>query len=275
MQLSQRSIKALGKVVTGDEGLSPYRSGPKLVELFNEYGTNDTYGRGFPSRWMYAEESLRTLNGTDGLSAVVCHVFDPREFMDSEHELEPALEFVNKRFEYDGYQVAIERGKAKLRDVDGAAVQFSSPYGDGSNDAHAFIDEQIEKSEQKTLDGDYDGAITNARSLLEGIMRDIEIALDSDAPQKYDGDMVKLYKRVQKVLNLEPSRRDIDSPLKQVLSGLNSIISGVAAIRNRMSDAHVRSYKPSKHHAVLVVNSAKTMANFLYDTKEYQALTAK
>ncbi len=274
MQLSQCSIKALGKIVTGDEELSPYRSGPQLVELFNEYGTNDTYGQGFPSHWMYAEESLRTLNGTDSLAAVVCRVFDPREFMDSEHELAPALEFVNKRFEYDGYQVTIERGKAKLRDVDCGAVQFSSPYGDGSNDAHAFIDEQIEKSEQKILSGDYDGAITNARSLLEGIMRDI-IALDSDAPQKCDGDMMKLYKRVQKVLNLESSRPDIDSPLKQVLSGLNSIISGIAAIRNRMSDAHVRSYKPSKHHAVLVVNSAKTMANFLYDTKEYQALTAK
>lgn len=275
MELSQHSIKVLGKVVTGDEGLSPYRSGPKLVELFNEHGANDIYGQGFPSRWMYAEESLRAINGTDALAAVICHVFDPREFMDTDQELGPALEFVNKRFEYDGCQVAIERGKARIRDIEGSAVQFSSPYGSGANDAHAFIDEQIEKSEQKILDGDYDGAITNARSLLEGIMRDIEIAIDLHAPKKYDGDMMKLYKRVQKLLNLAPSRSDIDGPLKQVLSGLNSIISGVAAIRNRMSDAHARSYKPSKHHAVLVVNSAKTLANFLYDTKEYQSLKAQ
>ncbi len=275
MKLSERSIKALGKIVTGDEGLSPYRSGPKLVELFNEYGANDSYGRGFPSRWMYAEESLRAINGTDILAALICHVFDPREFMDTGHELEAALEFVNKRFEYDGYQVTIERGKAKIRDVEGSAVQFSSPFADAANDAHTFIVEQIDKSEQKILNGDYDGAITNARSLLESIMRDIEIGLDSDAPKKYDGDMVKLYKRVEKLLNLEPSRPDIDRPLKQVLSGLNSIISGLAAIRNRMSDAHVRSYKPSKHHAVLVVNAAKTLANFLYDTREYQSLKAK
>lgn len=272
MLLSQRSIKALGKIVTGDESLSPYRSGPKLVDLFNEYGSNDTYGKGFPSRWMYAEESLRAFNGSDALPAIICHVFDPREFMDTEHEPDAALEFVNKRFEYDGYRVVIDRGKARVRDVDGASVQFASPYGDGTSDAHAFIDEQIEKSEQKIMDGDYDGAITNARSLLEGIMRDIEIALDANAPQKYDGDMVKLYKRIQKLLKLEPSRPDIDGPLKQVLSGLTGVICGLAAIRNRMGDAHARSYKPSKHHAVLTVNSAKTLANFLYDTKEYQAL---
>ncbi|WP_197442225.1 abortive infection family protein [Thalassoglobus polymorphus] len=206
------------------------------------------------------------------MPAIIAYVFDPREFMDSEHELEPAMEFVNKRFAYDGFEVAISRGKVKVRDIEGGAVKFSLPFGDTSNDAHEFIDEQIEKSEQKIRDGDYDGAITNARSLLEGIMRDIEIEIDPNAPKKYDGDMVKLYKRVQKLLNLEPGRSDIETPLKQVLSGLNSVISGIAALRNRMSDAHARTYKPSKHHAVLVVNSAKTMANFLYDTKEYQAV---
>ncbi|PZU98429.1 MAG: hypothetical protein DCE90_04765 [Pseudanabaena sp.] len=102
-------------------------------------------------------------------------------------------------------------------------------------------------------------------------MRDIELACDPNAPEKYDGDMNSLYKRVQKVLNLEATRADINGSLKQVLSGLSSVVAGIASARNRMSDAHARSYKPSKHHAVLVVNSAKTLANFLYDTKEYQS----
>lgn len=71
MKLSERTISAIGKIVTGDEGLSPYRSGPKLVRLFNDYGANDVYGQGFPSRWQYAEEKLRTLNGT---TAILAHV---------------------------------------------------------------------------------------------------------------------------------------------------------------------------------------------------------
>ncbi len=271
MKLSQRSIKALGRIVTGDEGLSLYRSGPKLVELFNEFGANGTYGQGFPSRWMYAEESIRAINDTPAIAALICHVCDPREFMDSQKDPLPALEFLNQRLEYDGFSVSIDKGKAKIRDVDGASVKFNSPYGNGANDAHTFIDEQIEKSEEKITEGDYDGAITNARSLLEAIMCDIEIACDPNAPTKYDGDMNKLYKRVQKILKLEATRADIDGALKQVLSGLSSVIAGIASARNSMSDAHARSYKPSKHHAVLVVNSAKTLANFLYDTKEYQS----
>jgi hypothetical protein len=77
--------------------------------------------------------------------------------------------------------------------------------------------------------------------------------------------MIKLHRRVQKHLNLDPARPDIDSTLKQVLSGLVSVASGLAGLRNKMSDAHVRSYRPMKHHAVLVVNASKTMTNFLFE----------
>lgn len=59
MKLSERSIKRLAEIITGDKGLSPYRSGPKLVSFFNEFGCDHTYGQGFPSRWMFAEERIR------------------------------------------------------------------------------------------------------------------------------------------------------------------------------------------------------------------------
>jgi len=37
----------------------------------------------------------------------------------------------------------------------------------------------------------------------------------------------------------------------------------LTGLRNKMSDAHVATYKPDKHHAVLAVNAAKTLANFI------------
>jgi hypothetical protein len=80
---------------------------------------------------------------------------------------------------------------------------------------------------------------------------------------------VQLYKRVHRLLNLEPSRTDIAEPLKQVLGGLAGIVSGLAGLRNKMGDAHVRSYQPAKRHAVLVVNAAETLAAFVVETKEY------
>ena len=103
MKLAVRTITALGRIVTGDEMISRYRSGPDLVRLFNDYGSDDVYGQGFPSRWQYAEEKLRELNGTEALAALICEVLDPREFMGFDKEPEPAVDYLNKRLSYDGY----------------------------------------------------------------------------------------------------------------------------------------------------------------------------
>ena len=142
------------------------------------------------------------------------------------------------------------------------------PFGGSNKQAHLFIDEQIKKAERKIQEEDYDGAITNARSLLEAVLTEIESDLDEKAP-KYDGDLPKLYKRVQKLLNLDPSRPDIDQPLKQVLSGLVNIVQGLSGISNKMGDRHVRTYKPSRRHAMLVCNAAKSIANYKFDTHAY------
>jgi len=56
--------------------------------------------------------------------------------------------------------------------------------------------------------GDYDGAITNARSLVEAVLAAIEREFDSNAPD-YDGDLPKLYKRVQTHSNLPPENPKI------------------------------------------------------------------
>jgi len=269
MKLSVRSIQALGRIVTGEAGLSHYRTGPELVNLFNDFGASDQYGQGFPSRWQYAEKKLHAINGTKMLPALIRSVFDPRDFLDAKKDIGPAIDYLNQRLKYDGYEIVKDGDFVKVRDVHGVMVDMTNPFKGSDDDAHVFIDEQIQKSESKIQEGDYDGAITNARALLEAVLTEIERQFDSTA-QEYDGDMIKLYRRVQKHLNLDPNRADIDSTLKQVLSGLVSITSGLAGLRNKMSDAHVRSYKPSKHHAVLVVNASKTIASFFFETMAYQ-----
>src|SRR5271163_1497337 len=107
MKLSPKSIEVLGKIVTGDEKLSPYRSGPKLVDFFNEYGGNDVYptAGGFPSRWMYAEQKLEALNGTPALGGIISRVLDPRDFIDLEVAPEQAAEFLNKYFKFDDFEI--------------------------------------------------------------------------------------------------------------------------------------------------------------------------
>lgn len=269
MQLSQRTINVICGIVTGDEKVSPYRTGPQLVQLFNDYGGDDIYGQGFPSRRQYAEDKLRALNGTTALGSLICEVLDPRGFLDTAFNNEEACGYLNKRLKYDGFEIIIDDGIAKLRDLKGITVACQNPFQGSVQESHIFIDEQIKKSETKIQDGDYDGAITNARSLLEAVLTELEKQVDENAPQ-YDGDMPKLYRRVIKLLKLEPQRPDIEGPLKEVLSGLKSIVGGLAGLSNRMGDRHVRSYKPGKHHAELAVNATKTITNFLFDTRKDQ-----
>jgi hypothetical protein len=79
MKISERTVKRLGEVITGDKGISPYRGGPKLVSFFNECGTNHSYGQGFPSKWMFAEGCIRQFNGTPTMKKVILSAVDPRD----------------------------------------------------------------------------------------------------------------------------------------------------------------------------------------------------
>jgi len=138
---------------------------------------------------------------------------------------------------------------------------------------HSFIQENISKCETKIIEGDYSGAITNARSLIESVLLFLDKELTNEEI-KFDGDLNGLYKRVAKNLNLSIEKdTNIEKSLKKVISGLFSINSGFAEISNMLSDRHgknQRSYKPESHHSVLAVNSSKVFCEFLLSSFEFQ-----
>ncbi len=271
MKLSENTLAELGKIVTGDTRMSPYRSGPMLVTLFNQFGSNDSYGKGggFPSRWVFAEEKLRLINGQVTLRHLVNTIFDAREWIGKDLKPEVAAEHLNKYLKFDGYEIVRDGEHFKVRETGAVSVQFDTPFPKSQEVNHIFIEEQVRKCDKKVDEGDFGGAITNARSLVEAVLIEIEKKLSPSASQ-YDGDLIKLNKRVQTLLNLDPARKDISDMLRQVLSGLTSVVNGLASMRNRMSDAHAAGYKASKHHAKLAVNSAKTFADFIFDSYSYQ-----
>jgi hypothetical protein len=274
MKIARNTLAELVKIVTGDTNMSPYRSGPMLVRLFNEFGANDFYAPGFPSRWKYAEEKLLPLNGTPTLRRLVNTIFDATEWIGKDVKPEGAAEHLNKYLKFDGFELTRDGEHFKVHEAGAIAVQFDTPFPQSQEVNHVFIEEQVRKCDKKIDDGDFGGAITNARSLVEAVLIEIEKQLSPNPPQ-YDGDLIKLNKRVQTLLHLDPARKDISEMLRQVLSGLTSVVTGLAGMRNKMSDAHVSSYKASKHHAKLAVNCAKTYADFIFDTYSYQKGTGK
>lgn len=273
MKLSDYSIKKLGELIAGNPEGWPYRSGPKLVEFFNNLGFREVYGQGFPSRGTYAQDKIGELNGKPKLKDAIREMLDPRLWTDLVkvgHTVENAACELNELLRYDGLEVIRDGNFYKIRELHGAVIEVENRFEKSEEISELLIEEQIQKCREKVDSGDYSGAITNARSLIEAVCLKIERELDPSNAKENDGDLAKLFNRVRKLLNLDPSRQDISDSLKQVLSGLSNIINGLAAMRNKMSDAHGVAYKPSRHHAKLAVNSAKTLADFLFDSLSYQ-----
>lgn len=127
-----------------------------------------------------------------------------------------------------------------------------------------YISEQIEKCNKKITEKDFDGAITNARNLVESTL--LYIIKEHNVDFKYNGKINKLYKRVMKLLNMDPSAFKIDA-FKKVTSGCISIVDGIAEVRNKFGDAHGRSPKRfrklGKRHTIFVVNISQAICEFL------------
>lgn len=128
-----------------------------------------------------------------------------------------------------------------------------------------YIQEQIAKCNIKIIEKDFEGAVTNSRTLIESIC--LYICEVKVGDYDYKGNLLKLYKDVSQCLNMVPADHS-DEYLKQILSGVFSIINGVSGLRNNFSDAHGNSprnnYKIDDRHAILTVNLSKTVAEYLY-----------
>jgi hypothetical protein len=260
MRISPKSAKIVRDVITGDSKLSPYRSGPNLVQLFRRFGFRDEYGQGFPSRWKYTEEKIAEMNGTQALDDLVTTVLDPVEFVEDQQQLASILEKLNKYLAFDGYQIFIKGKKCKITNLVDPVVQVENEYRLTDD----FVHEQFSKLDEKLRAEDFDGAITNSRSLIEGVIAEIHQKLTGKSLEK-SGDLRQDFKAIRGLMNLSPDAHT-DETVRQILQGLNSIISGIDSLSNQMGDRHRRHHKPQKRHAKLAVNAAMTTVDFLLDT---------
>lgn len=274
MKLSDYSIEKIGVFIAGDAPGWPYRRGVDLVDFFNKFGSRDVYAEGFPTRRIYAQSKLAELNNKSQLRNIFKDLLDPRLWIDidknsnGEYSVEVSANDINEHLRYDGYEVYRDGNFYKVRELSGTVIEIENRFEESSELTEIVIEEQIQKCREKIDLADYSGAITNARSLIEAVC--LKIIKEVEGEIENQGDLIKLFNQARKLLNLDPKRQDINDSLKQVLTGLSNIVNGLAAMRNKMSDAHGVAYKPSRHHAKLAVNSAKTLADFLFDTMNYQ-----
>jgi Abortive infection C-terminus len=269
VHLRATTIRALAGIITGDSERTPYRTGRQLDEFFGRFGKLPSWPGGSYSRFTHTESVLKGLQDTETLARIVVEAVHPTEFMNSPCSGEEAVKFLNEHLAHDELEL-VRDGRAWRLSVGCESSIAVAILGEPADPlTHEFIREQLAKCERKLGDGDNDGAITNARALLEAVLREVEHRV-SGSPSDTKGDLLRQYKGVQKLLNLQPEREDLHESLRQMLTGLVSIVNGIAAARNVMSDAHARTYKPAPHHARLVVNAANTITDFLLASYEVQ-----
>lgn len=265
MTISEYTLQHLAKAVCGDSDFTPYLTGPKLVLFFNKLGFNEVYGPGFPSRNKYTEDKLRSLNGKEVIRTIIEDTVDPRRYIGIEIKVENAVQQINDFLKYDKYILKLSGDTYKLFSLSGATVVATTAKAID----HDFINEQIDKCQKKIAEEDYNGAITNARSLIEAIM--IEIIERHETKEiKNDGNIENLWSTVKKIMKLNIDKETMPEFVIQILSGIDTAIKGLAGLSNNAADRHANKFNTKRHHAKLGVNLSMTIADFLLDSWNYQ-----
>ena len=271
MKISNKITKQLGTLIAGDTPTAPYLSGPKLVDFYNECGFDDIYAEGFPSRWKYSADKIAESNGTIRLKKILEEFVDPRRYGGDEQVIEKIVSDINQLIKYDGFGLIKKGNNYKVADIQGNFIEAETVSAIG----HEFVGEQIEKCQLKISTDDFNGAITNARTLCEAVFIHI-IETTEKAEIKNDGNILNLWTRAKKALKLNLKKDEIPDFVFQILSGLDTSINGLAGISNNAGDRHANKFNTKRHHAKLAVNSAMTLCDFLIDVlNERNKLTTK
>ncbi len=139
------------------------------------------------------------------------------------------------------------------------------------------LEEQIRKRDVESLSVEFDRAVQNIESspreslsaacnILESVFKVYIEDEGLDAPKKLD--LRPTWAVVREDLNFDPSKLE-DRDLKEILSGLASVINGVGALRTHASTAHgagKKTYKIESRHARLAVHAAHTVALFVLES---------
>lgn len=246
-QLPYRIVELATSMFARDTGFS----GPELHRLFAEHtdalGPYAGWGGGGPSRWQIFQSGLKSLTVPEQKSLLLdlCS-----------YDGEPA----------HGMPAAEKVGT--LRQL---------LLADGTPGAHVAAEslakltdwQAVSKSWKAALDkvtADPEGAITATRTTLESICK--HICDERKVPYDNGWDLPRLYKAAAAAMQIAPDQHT-EQIIKQILSGVVTMVGGLAGMRNALSDAHGRGKHaagPVPRHAKLAVNAGFAIAGFLIDT---------
>lgn len=258
----------------------PYLNGPALCNLCSMFGLPMTYSWGSKnySRWEYLKMLFEHCIKENRCSDLLAHLFDKQRFSTSfkGHEAEvidnayniyiqTIMGKINGILYFGGNKLVSDGKQFSIRKI-GAKVEVKTPV------TKVIDREYIRNLSKRAMDDidkkNYDSAITKSRTMLEEVFCYVIEKKHEIPAQK--GKIGKLYKQVRELYNMH-SNADSDRRINELLSGLEKIVSAIAEMRNKDSDAHgvgASRIAIYEHHALLCVNAAMTMAEFILSVEK-------
>lgn len=138
MFLNTKSLERLRELINEE---TEYRSGPQLVQLFNSFGGDETYGSGFPSRWVYTDAKLNNLNGTPVIAQCLQEVFSPKNFIGKIDELDRLIENFNQYLAFDKWKIIRNNCYISLKKLD--KIEFDETPVNKGNSESEFLDREF------------------------------------------------------------------------------------------------------------------------------------
>ena len=170
MILGTKTLEKL-RILINEE--TEYRSGPKIIQFFNELGFSDSYGQGFPSRWMYTDERLAAINDTPNIDKCIKNLFSPVSFIETPEKLDLHISEFNKYLAFDKWKVVRNHADISFQKLD--KVEFTTPKK--TNDEEGFLNQEFKDLKLSNLQ--LDSTIT---SVLEYRVKEIENCFSANAP---------------------------------------------------------------------------------------------
>lgn len=259
----------------------PYLTGSDLCGLSKLFGLPVTYSwnGGALSRWQYLDNLLEHCIKNDKCSDLLAYMFSKDRFSKllgghGAKEIDEAyktivstiIDKINGTLLFGENELVVTENKFVIRKI-GSKVEIVSPKIKTID--REYIKSISSRAMRDIEQNNYDSAITKSRTLLEEtfcyvIEKKNEIPNDS-------GDIGKLYKQVR-ILYKMHTDTNTDKRINTLLSGLNSIVSAIAEMRNKDSDSHgvgANRISIDEHHARLFVNASMTMSDFILSVQEH------
>ena len=258
----------------------PYLSGSDLCDLSTLFGLPVTYSwnGGALSRWQYLDNLLEYCIKNNKCSSLLAYMFSLAQFskvlnghgateIKEAHQaiVSNIIEQINGLLFFGGNELVIIGQNFVIQPI-GNKIEIVAPTIKTID--REYIKSISSRAMRDIEQNDFDSAITKSRTLLEETFCYV-IEKKNETPSD-SGDISKLFKQVKTLYNMHTDT-NTDRRINTLLSGLNSIVSAVAEMRNKDSDAHgvgAARIPIKEHHARLFVNSSMAMADFILSVQQ-------